>query len=217
MIGVFGGTFDPIHFGHLRPALDVVDVFNMEKCHFIPCNIPHHRTQPSATSNQRLEMVAAAIAVESRFFADPVEIKRDGISYTIETLEVIRSEAGKSKTLCLIIGIDAFTKFDEWYRWDEILNLCHIIVTHRPGWEVENIVKSDLVSIELGNVITRCLITDKVELNKAKVGKIIFQSVTQLDISATKIRNLLAEKKSIHYLVPDDVIAVIKNQNIYVK
>jgi nicotinate-nucleotide adenylyltransferase len=217
MIGVYGGTFDPIHFGHLRPALDVVEAFKLEKCHFIPCSIPHHRMSPSASSEQRLEMVAAGIAAENRFILDSREINRNGISYTVDTLESIRNEVKHSKILCLIIGIDVFIKFGQWHRWNEILSLCHIIVTHRPGWDAAQILGSNQMSAELSQVIKRNLVTKEVELKEIQSGKIIFQSVTQLDISATKVRKLLAAKKSIQYLVPDEVIKIIKNQNIYVK
>ncbi|MFV1981926.1 MAG: nicotinate-nucleotide adenylyltransferase [Thiohalomonadales bacterium] len=215
MIGVYGGTFDPIHYGHLRPVLDVVEALSIEKCHFIPCSIPYHRALPLASSKQRLEMIATAIKLEPRFYLDPREINREGISYTIDTLEFIRTEVTKNQTLCLIIGIDAFYKFDQWYRWKNILDLCHIVVTHRPGWDVEALRDSSQISVELGTVISNQRILNKDELNDSSCGKIMFQSVTQLDISATKIRALLAENKSVQYLLPDGVIKIIKNQNIY--
>jgi len=217
LIGVYGGTFDPIHLGHLRPALDVVEAFDLEKCHFIPCSIPHHRMQPSASAEQRFDMVAAAIALEPRFIMDSRELNRDGISYTIDTVKSIRNEAKKNQILCLIIGIDAFMKFDQWHCWNDILNFCHVIVTHRPGWNVEKILDSTNLSLELRNVISRCRVSNGIELKNSDYGKIIFHLVTQLDISATKIRRMLAENKSIRYLVPDEVITVINNQNIYVK
>jgi len=217
MIGIYGGTFDPIHYGHLRPALDVVEALGLEKCHFVPCSIPHHRSLPSANSAQRLEMVAVAIKSEARFQLDPREINRDGISYTIDTVQSIRSEVTKEQTLCLIIGIDAFIKLDQWHQWKDIFNLCHIVVTHRPGWDIETLLESNQVSIELGNMILNHRVEDKVELQNSPYGKIMFQSVTQLDISSTRIRTLLGSNNSIRFLLPDDVITVIKNQNIYVK
>jgi len=219
MIGVFGGTFDPIHFGHLRPALDVVEALNLDKCHFIPCSIPHHRSMPSANSAQRLAMVAAAIEADPRFIIDPVEINREGTSYTIDTLESMsygHNGADKKQTLCLIIGIDAFVKLDQWHRWQDILGLCHVVVTHRPGWEIDKL-NSSQISTEIADTISKNRVLDKQELNKNQFGKILFQEVTQLDISATKIRSLLAAKKPIQYLVPDNVISIIKSQNIYVK
>ena len=216
MIGVYGGTFDPIHFGHLRPALDVVEALNLDKCHFIPCSIPHHRSTPSASSAQRLKMVAAAIKAEPRFIIDPQEINREGTSYTIDTLESIHTGLEKKQTLCLIIGVDAFMKFDQWHRWQDILGLCHVVVTHRPGWDI-NKLNSSQISTELANTISKHSVIDKQELKKNEFGKILFYEVTQLDISATKIRKLLAANTSIQYLVPDNVIAIIKSQNIYVK
>lgn len=217
MIGVFGGTFDPIHYGHLRPALDVVEALSLEKCHFIPCSVPHHRALPSASSAQRLEMVAEAIKLEPRFYLDPREINRNGISYTIDTLKSISSEVTQEQTLCLIIGIDAFIKLDQWHQWRDILNLCHLVVTHRPGWDIETLLESNQISSELENMILNHRVEDKIKLQNSHAGKIIFHSVTQLDISSTGIRTLLASNNSIRFLLPDDVITVIKNQNIYVK
>ncbi len=217
MIGVYGGTFDPIHYGHLRPVLDVVEALNLEKCYFIPCSVPHHRAMPLASSAQRLEMVAAAIKLEPRFYLDSREIDRDGISYTIDTLESIRTEVNTNQSLCLIVGIDAFIKFNDWHRWQDILNLCHIVVTHRPGWDLELLLESNQFSEKLGEIVSDCKVMDKTELQKKAFGKIIFQPVTQLDISSTNIRMLLAENKSIQYLVPEEIITVIKNHKIYVK
>jgi len=216
MIGIYGGTFDPIHYGHLRPALDVIDALGIEKCHFIPCSVPHHRALPFASTTQRLEMIAAAIKTEPRFFLDSREIDRNGISYTFDTLKSIHQDVLSNQTLCLILGVDAFLQFEQWHRWQDILNLCHIVVTHRPGWDINMIFDSNQISTELDSVISSCLVTDKIELSKSQSGKIIFQAVTQLDISATRIRYLLANNNSIRYLLPDDVYTVIKNQKIYV-
>jgi len=217
MIGILGGTFDPIHFGHLRPVLDVVEKLNIEKCHFIPCSIPHHRALPTASSAQRLDMVTAAIKNEPRFYLDPREIERDGTSYTIDTLESIDKEITNNETICLIVGIDAFVTFDQWHRWQDILKICHVVVTHRPRWNVEKIFERNKISTALDDVIANHRVKNKSELDSCRYGKIIFQSVTQLDISSTNIRVLLADNKSVDYLLPDDVINIIKNQNIYVK
>ncbi len=217
MIGVYGGTFDPIHFGHLRPVLDVINTLSLDKCHFIPCREPHHRAMPAASTKQRIEMIRAAIKVEPRFVLDTREIDRDGVSYTVDTLESIVTEISSEHGLCLILGVDAFIKFDQWHRWQSILDMCHLVVTHRPGWDVETLLTQDQVSKTLGKVIKQRRIYNKDELKQSQAGKIIFQSVTQLDISATNIRALLAKNDSIQYLVPDDVITIIKNQEIYVK
>ncbi len=217
MIGVYGGTFDPIHYGHLRPVLDVVEALNLDKCHFIPCSVPHHRAMPLASSAQRLEMVAVAIKSEPRFYLDSREIDRDGISYTVDTLESIRTEINKSETLCLIVGIDAFIKLNDWHRWQEILNLCHIVVMHRPGWDLESLLESNQFSEELEKIISDCKVMNEIELQEKTFGKIFFQRVTQLDISSTNIRTSLAGNLSIQYLVPDEIITVIKNHKIYVK
>ncbi len=217
MIGVYGGTFDPIHFGHLRPVLDVINALSLDKCHFIPCREPYHRAMPAANSKQRIEMIKAAIKVEPHFVLDTREIDRDGVSYTVDTLESIALEMLGEHGLCLILGIDAFIKFDQWHRWQDILDLCHLVVTHRPGWDVETLLIQHQVSRELGKVIKQRRIYNKDELYQSQAGKIIFQAVTQLDISATNIRALLAKNDSIQYLLPDEVIRIIKNHKIYAK
>ncbi|VAW99395.1 Nicotinate-nucleotide adenylyltransferase [hydrothermal vent metagenome] len=217
MIGVYGGTFDPIHFGHLRPILDVINKICLDKCYFIPCREPHHRSMPLASSKQRIEMIAAAIQAEPRFVLDTREIDRDGISYTVDTLESIVTEFSDEQTLCLILGVDAFVKFDQWHRWQDILDMCHIVVTHRPGWDVEKLVIQKQISNKLSKVVELRRIYTTDELNQHQVGKIIFQTVTQLDISATTIRALIAENNSIQYLTPKDVITIINNQKIYMK
>jgi len=217
MIGIYGGTFDPIHFGHLRPVLDIVEALDLDKCHFIPCSVPHHRLQPHASSAQRVEMVATAIKNEARFYLNLSEINREGISYTFDTVEHIKSEVKDNQKLCLIIGIDAFSKFDKWYRWRDILDLCHIIVSHRPGWDVDSLLVSNQFSKELVELINSSRIESKGDLMNSQAGKILFKTVTQLDISATKIRDYLYNNKSIQYLLPTDVANIINTQKIYVK
>lgn len=134
MIGILGGTFDPIHFGHLRTALDVVEDLNLQQLRFIPCGEPPHRDQPHASPAQRLAMVQLAIASESRFMVDAREIQRGGPSYMVETLESLRQELGEQQSLGLIVGLDAFAALDSWYRWQDLIDLAHLIIMTRPGW-----------------------------------------------------------------------------------
>jgi len=213
MIGVYGGTFDPIHFGHLRPVLDIVESLRINQCHIVPCSVPHHRALPIANSTQRLEMITAAIQDEPRFYLDTRELNRTGISYTIDTLESICLEKNSDSPVCLILGSDAFMKFDKWHRWQDIVKLCHLVVSHRPGWDMEKDLDSNKLTTELTSFVRECGIKDKVELQKYRAGKVIFQSVTQLEISSTNIRALLEKNKSIRYFLPAAVIKIIKQQN----
>lgn len=132
LIGVLGGTFDPIHFGHLRMAQELYDALGLNEVRFIPAANPPHRHQPVANAGQRAEMVALAIAGNPMFKLDIRELERGDTSYTIDTLQSLRDEVGKDASICLLLGSDAFCKFDTWHRWDEILDLSHIALVERP-------------------------------------------------------------------------------------
>lgn len=211
MIGILGGTFDPIHFGHLRTALDVTENLNLEQLRFIPCGEPPHREPPCASAAQRLAMLQMAIAAESRFVVDEREIQRGGPSYMVETLESLRQELGTAQSLALILGLDAFAALDSWHRWQALIDLAHLVVMTRPGWSVQDIQRPAVRALlnEHGTEdIERC--------NKQPAGGVIFSPVTALDISSTDIRRCLQVGKDVRYLMPDSVLEFIKQQDIYV-
>jgi len=210
MIGVFGGTFDPIHFGHLRTALDVSEYLNLEQLLFIPCGEPPHRARPHASPAQRLAMVQAAINGEARFAVDDREIRRGGSSFMVETLESLRAERGDTPSLGLILGLDAFSALDSWHRWQELIGLAHLIVMTRPGWSVDDIQQPamrTLLQEHASQDLERC--------NKLAAGCVIFCPVTELNISSTDIRQRLQTEKQARYLLPDSVLNLIKQQHIY--
>ena len=136
MIGVFGGTFDPVHFGHLRPALDVKQALALREMRLIPAFQPPHRATPVANPGQRLTMLRAAVGTEPDLLVDNREMMREGESFMADTLSSLRKDLG-DEPLCLVLGMDAFLTLDSWHRWKEILQLAHIVVTHRPGWELD--------------------------------------------------------------------------------
>jgi nicotinate-nucleotide adenylyltransferase len=209
MIGVYGGTFDPIHFGHLRPGLEVYQALSLQELRFIPCGEPPHRQKPRASALQRLMMVRAAIADQPGFLIDERELQREGPSYMVETLSSLRNETGDTP-LCLILGLDAFLGLESWYRWQSLLEFAHIVVTHRPGWSLRDLQRSST----LENLVQeRVANAGKLPLQPA--GLIHFQSVTQLDISASGIRKQIGEGRDIRYLLPDAVYELIKTQHIY--
>lgn len=208
-IGIFGGTFDPVHFGHLRLALELKQFLGLAEVRLMPCHVPPHREVPAATPAQRLMMLKAALGDQSELTIDERELKRDGFSYMFDTLTSLRSELA-STPLCLIIGSDAFIGLPEWYRWQELIELCHIVVMPRPGWKL--IEKSPL------NEWMDLRQADSPEaLSHSLAGLIFFHEVTQLEISATKIRDLLKEGKSPRFLLPDSVLAVINEQGMYAR
>lgn len=207
MIGIFGGTFDPIHYGHLRPALEMRQALGLEQVRFIPLAVAVHRKQPVATVAQRLAMVRAALSAQPGFVLDDREIRRNGGSYTLDTLnELHREQPGT--TWCLFAGGDAFNDFLTWHRPLEILELAHLVVMQRPGAGPP----ADPALARLSRE-RRC--NDRSELKAAPAGRIFFQRVTQLDISATAIRAELAAGNSPRFLLPDPVLAIIERERLY--
>ena len=195
MIGILGGTFDPVHYGHLRPALEVMQYTGLRQVRFLPNSIPPHREPPWLTTEDRLELLSTAIADQSGFVLDERELRREGRSYMIDTLESLQQEFS-SESLCLILGMDAFLGLRQWYQWQRIPQFCHLIVTTRPGFEFN--------SEDIGDLPVT-LISSADELEEVTAGRILLQSVTQLDISASAIRNMLARGQSARYLLPDPV------------
>lgn len=210
LIGLLGGTFNPIHFGHLRMAQELADTLKLAEIRFIPAANPPHKTVPTVSAQQRADMVQLAIADNPVFSFDRRELDRQGASYTVDTLISLREELGKNVSLCLIMGSDAFTKLDTWQRWDELLNHCHIVLVQRPSKQAQSKL-SDQLTTFLENHYTEN--TD--DLAKKPAGYVHMQQITAQDIAATSIREKLMAGKSAKYLVPDQVLAYIQQQRLY--
>jgi len=206
-MGVFGGTFDPIHYGHLRTAFEVLQSLQFGEVRFVPCGIPPHRGTPHASGEVRLAMVRAATEGQSGFVVDDREIQRQGPSYSVDTLAALRSEF-PLRPLGLIIGMDAFLGLTGWHQWREILQLAHIIVAHRPGWRAPDMgplgeLLADRGTHRLG------------DLHQSKSGHIYIHDVTQLEISSTEIRALVAAGRDPRFLMPDAVRDLIRRSACY--
>ncbi|MCF7994267.1 MAG: nicotinate-nucleotide adenylyltransferase [Chromatiaceae bacterium] len=208
MIGLFGGTFDPVHFGHLRVALDVVQHLQLEQLRLLPLAAAVHRRQPQASPEQRMAMLQAAICDEPCLVADDRELKRGGPSYTVDTLHTFRDELGSQAPLCLLVGADAFEGLPDWHRPLDILGLVHLVVMQRPGAPTAR-------DPWLREQVEQRRTDDPAALRLQASGLIYFQTVTQLDISATRIRRLLAQGKSPRYLLPDAVLAMARANRCY--
>lgn len=204
MIGILGGTFDPIHHAHLRTALEVAEHFGIADMRLIVGNVPPHRPQPLATSAQRLAMLQAAIATEPRLQADDRELRRTGQSYSVDTLQGLRTEIGDERPLLFTLGFDAFLHFQRWHRWDEILTLAHLVVVQRPAY-----------SLPPNGWYEPFLSTNPDDLRTTPAGRIYLLPVTALDISATNIRELLKQGKNPRYLLPDSVLDYIQRHQLY--
>lgn len=206
-VGVFGGTFDPVHYGHLRTAFEMLQALHFGEVRFIPCGDPPHRGATFATAEQRLAMVEAAVEGQPGFVVDDREVRRDGPSYTVDTLRSLRAEF-PDRSMGLILGMDAFLNLTGWDRWEEILELAHIVVAHRPGWRAPDYGPLGELLEERGTL--------KVEaLHASAFGLVHIHAVTQLEIASTDIRELIAIGRDARFLMPDAVIEVMKEYRCY--
>ncbi len=206
MIGIFGGTFDPIHFGHLRPLLEVREALRLSEVRFIPCYIPPHRAAPGATPAQRLAMLQLALNETPGCFIDERELQRGGPSYMVDTLQSLRDELG-DMPLVFILGMDAFCKLDRWHQWPRLIELAHIVVMLRPD--------SAMPSGAVAELVAAHQVKESCELAQSAAGGVWFQSVTQLDIAATAIRERVAQGRDIRFLVPESVRHYIETHGLY--
>jgi nicotinate-nucleotide adenylyltransferase len=206
-IGILGGTFDPIHFGHLRLALELHHTLDLSRIHILPTRQPMYRKHPVATPEQRLAMVECAISSEPALLSDDREIKRPGPTYTIDTLLDMQKEFAKTP-LCLLVGIDAFLGFTSWHRWQEILEHAHLVVAHRPHFHLPTTgTIADLLAAHLQKEVDF--------IHEHRAGGIFLKPITALEISATDIRKQIAMGRNPRYLLPDSVYDYIKQHQIY--
>jgi len=206
-IGILGGTFDPIHLGHLRMALELYETLDLHAVHLIPCYQPVHRKMPTASPEDRLRMVQCATINEPALIADAREIDRQEPSFMIDTLLSLR-EAYPDSPLCLIVGIDSFLGFTSWHRWKEILDNAHLVIAHRPQYQLPHTgIIADLLKERTQQ--------DPAYLHTHAAGGILVRPITALEISASVIRHLITGGKSPKYLLPDSVYDYIKKHGTY--
>lgn len=206
-IGIFGGTFDPVHIGHLRSALEVAEFMALDELRLVPSARPPHREAPQVSAQDRLAMVELAVAGLPPLRVDDRELKRDKPSYSIDTLESLRSELAADDQLFLLIGWDAFCGLPTWHRWSELLEHCHILVLQRPDADSE-------APETLRNLLAARSISDPLAM-EGPGGQISFIWQTPLAVSATQIRTLLASGKSVRFLLPDAVLTYIHAHGLY--
>ena len=209
MIGIYGGTFDPVHYGHLRSALEVKEALGLEELRFLPCGQPPHRRTPQALAHQRLRMLELALVdAAAGFRIDTRELEREGPSYMVDTLASLREEVAE-RPLCLILGMDAFAGLPAWHRWRELFDQAHIIVMRRPDAP-----EPDIAETWAGLVAGRRVLETE-RLRAKPAGLVYFVEVTQLAIAATQIRRLIRSGKDPRYLLPDTVLDWIRAQQLY--
>lgn len=209
-IGILGGTFNPVHLGHLRVAEEIREAFDLETVYFIPAFIPPHKDAHAASPpEERLGMLRAALRGNGCFRVSDLEVKRGGVSYTIDTLKRFET---RSDDVHFIIGADAFRLIDTWHRYEELFYHAHFIVMTRPASEAGNI--PDMLPAGIREKITPCGDGKGTYLHESG-RRIYLHRVTQLDISSTKVRDLLNEGRSIRYLVPPAVERIIIQRRLY--
>ena len=213
-IGIFGGTFDPIHNGHLRLALEALEQCGLASVHFIPTGTPPHRDPPHASVQQRREMAWLALHANSSFILDEREINRTDPCYTVETLGALRVEHGAQQPFCLLMGSDAFLMLHTWHEWKQLFELAHVVVMQRAGERpLGNAVNE--ADADLRNEYHARLAPSPRALRESPAGAIMVLDMPALEISATDIRRRCAENRDTRYLVPDAVAYYIKLHHLY--
>ena len=206
-VGIFGGTFDPVHFGHLRAAVEAREKLGLADFRLLPAGLPPHRSDTVADGEQRLEMLRLALDGCTDLRVDDREIRRAGYSYMVDTLAEIRGEAGAAPLL-LMIGQDAANALDRWHEWRRLFDLAHLVVMRRPDAHFN-------CRGELRKEIEERRVHEAAKLLRQPAGRVLSLEITQLDISSTRIRALLAAGRSARFLLPDRVIDYIRERGLY--
>jgi len=208
---LYGGTFDPIHYGHLKPVEALATQVGLHKVTLLPNNVPPHRPQPEASPEQRVEMVRLAITGNPLFELDLRELKRDTPSFTIDTLAELRRERGIQQPLAFIIGQDSLLTLHTWHRWQELLSFCHLLVCQRPGYSQE------MTLPEQQQWLLQHLVTQSDELHRSPAGKVYLAPTPRVAISATEIRERYHQGKPVDDLLPPAVSEFIQREGLYRK
>ncbi|MCR3960987.1 nicotinate-nucleotide adenylyltransferase [Aeromonas veronii] len=206
-IGLLGGTFDPIHIGHLRPAIEARDALGLAEMRLIPNHIPPHRANPFCSSEQRLAMVKLAAAENHHFVVDERELRRDKPSYTIDTLIELRHELPDTP-LCFLMGMDSLLSLPSWHRWQELLDYAHLVVSVRPGWQPD-------YPAGVAQLLARHHTPDANALHQRLAGHIWLADNQPIELSATRLRALLDGGQDTRYLLPESVAHYIDQQGLY--
>jgi nicotinate-nucleotide adenylyltransferase len=210
LLTILGGTFDPVHYGHLRLAVEIIEELSLDKIYLMPAKEPPHRAPSEASIAQRIAMLKICCQLCPQIDIELAEANRAGKSYTIDTLHDLRKSIGAQQPLAITIGMDTFLQFHKWHKWQEIINLCHILVARRPNLSLE------IHNHELQEFYNHHVTTLRDDLKNSSHGKIyILQQTSMLDISATHIRNLIKDKKSAQFLLPCQVLDYIMQNKLY--
>ena len=209
-LGIMGGTFDPVHFGHLRLAVEALETLGLDSVRWVPSGQPGHRDTPTTIAMHRVEMVRLAIAGEPRFTLDVAETRTSEPTFTINTFKRLRAELGANRPLVMILGMDSFLSLPTWQSWTELFDFAHFAVGERPGFELSSQTMVSGLALEFAR---RSAPADSVRA--AAGGAIVTFPMTLLDISATELRDRFAHGASARYLLPESVLAYIGAHRLY--
>jgi nicotinate-nucleotide adenylyltransferase len=207
-VALFGGTFNPIHFGHLSLANHLVEYLQVESVRLMPCAIPPHREIPHVSAEHRMVMLELATAKNSAMIADDLELKRVSTSYSIDTLDLVRQDIGPQTPLFFCLGMDALLAINSWHRWAELLNYCHIVACSRPNYQLPK-------DEALADWIGQHLCDDLTIVKKQSHGYLHLCKIPPLDISSTAIRDSIKCGKSIDHMTSEPVVNYIKQHSLY--
>lgn len=207
-VALFGGTFNPIHLGHLRIAVELAELLDVDSMRMIPCSLPPHREALSVSAEQRMAMLQIAVADYPQLVADDIELQRGGATYTIDTLRQVRQQIGEDVPLYLCIGIDVLITLDSWREWQQLTDYCHLVVSARPNYVLP-------ASGVLADWINRHRCDDLPQLKHCSAGKLYFCDTTRLAISSTQIRDKIKHGDGIDFLTPAAVVNYIHQYDLY--
>lgn len=205
---IFGGTFDPIHFGHLRTALEIKEYLDVDCVRLIPTGEPVHRGATQASAKQRFTMAEKSVCDEPALQIDDIEQRGEIDGYTVNTVSHLRQGIGREQSLIMVLGMDSFLSLPSWHRWQELLDYTHLLIVSRPGYRFE-------LTSELKIFYEANLCKNVNDLKMSPSGKILIQEFTAVDISATAIRNIIRSGKSPRFLLPDAAWDFIKREHLY--
>ena len=204
-IGILGGSFDPIHFGHIKPCITLAETFHLQSIHLLPCKVSPFKENTFTSSQHRWNMVSMIAANSDLFVADSRELERDTPSYTYETLLNLKEEYSDKAVLFWVMGVDSLIDFHRWFKAEKIMQLCHVLVVQRPGFQMP----AD------DQWLKAYLCDDIEELKIKECGCIYVTDTEMIDVSSTQIRSLVASGEQPKYLLPGGVWNYIKRNNLY--
>jgi nicotinate-nucleotide adenylyltransferase len=213
-IALLGGTFDPIHYGHIEPAKQVATWLGLQQVVLLPAHIPPHKAQPGISARQRADMVRLVCHNDPLLHIDERELTRSTASYTLETLTQIKQQC-PHKRLFFIIGMDSLLSFTRWHQWQKILNLCHLVVNTRPGYDLQKLPE------QTKQLLAKHQLADQAQLRERNAGGIIFSPTLDIDISSTQLRQTLINRddplirQALTQYLPPKVLDYIEYHQLY--